>query len=133
MCRELTRNSACEASRKLRSVRASCKTQLYSKASLDARLNCSKPAVQHGSPGPLKRDPARTVTLASVALNLFFFTILAVKLLIRLNTCQIRRDKQRYIQKSFRAEAKPSAVGDPYANEEETRNALLEAFELSRR
>jgi hypothetical protein len=69
-----------------------------------------------------------------VALNLFFFTIFAVKLLIRLNTCQIRKDRQKYIQKSFRAEAKPSAVGDPYAaDDEETRNALLEAFELSRR
>jgi hypothetical protein len=133
MYKDLTSNSACEASRKLRSVRASCKTQLYSKSPIiDSKLaNCSKSSTSI-VPKLAQEDATRNVTLISVALNLFFITIVFVKLLIRLNSCQMRRDRQKFIRKSFRSDLKQSQAPITY-DQEETRNALLEAFELSRR
>lgn len=45
----------------------------------------------------------------------------------------MRRDKEKFIRKSYRSDVKQAQMIDPYEGHEETRNALLEAFELSRR
>lgn len=130
MYRELTRNSACEASRKLRSVRASCKTHMYSKyPPSDTRLNCS--TLSKSNQNSQRQDPTRTIISISVALNFFFVIIFVVRLLIKLNSCQIRRNKEKFVRESFHSELRQPPVR--YEDTEEARNALLEAFELSRR
>lgn len=125
MYKDLASNSGCEGSRKLRSVRASCKTQLYSKIA-----NCSKPSIS-SAPKMIREDAIQSVTFISVAMNFFFIMLTFIKLLVSLNSCKIR-DRRSSTRKSLRSDLKQSQQSS-YDDHEDTRNALLEAFELSRR